>query len=185
MEEGYASASMSAIAARVGGSKGTLYNYFASKEELFEAVVADACLVNAEAMFSGADEHSPLAETLFRIGRSFLGFVLADDAMALHRVVVAEAHRFPELGRVFFESGPRLSQSRLADLLERYLEQGALRDADPEVSAAQFFSLCKGHLHLRVLCNVGPPPTPEQVDGHVENAVRTFVAAYGAVLAAG
>ena len=37
--EGYAAVSMSAIAARLGGSKGTLYNYFASKEELFSAVM--------------------------------------------------------------------------------------------------------------------------------------------------
>jgi AcrR family transcriptional regulator len=41
LEEGYAAASMSAIAARLGGSKGTLYNYFASKEELFKAVIQD------------------------------------------------------------------------------------------------------------------------------------------------
>ena len=42
-EEGYAAASMSSIAARLGGSKGTLYNYFRSKDELFEAQVRDGC----------------------------------------------------------------------------------------------------------------------------------------------
>ena len=40
-EEGYAAASMSTIAARLGGSKGTLYNYFKSKEELFGAYVRE------------------------------------------------------------------------------------------------------------------------------------------------
>ena len=42
-EQGYTAASMSTIAARLGGSKGTLYNYFKSKEELFEAQVRDMC----------------------------------------------------------------------------------------------------------------------------------------------
>ncbi len=41
MEEGYAATSMSAIAARLGGSKGTLYNYFRSKAALFTAVVEE------------------------------------------------------------------------------------------------------------------------------------------------
>src|SRR5271170_7231779 len=42
-EEGYAAASMSTIAARLGGSKGTLYNYFKSKEELFAAYIRETC----------------------------------------------------------------------------------------------------------------------------------------------
>ena len=42
-EHGYSATSMSAIAARLGGSKGTLYNYFRSKEELFEAQLRDVC----------------------------------------------------------------------------------------------------------------------------------------------
>ena len=52
LEEGFAAASMSAIAARVGGSKGTLYNYFKSKEALFEAYVQRHCAWQQEAMFA-------------------------------------------------------------------------------------------------------------------------------------
>src|ERR1700748_881544 len=51
LEVGYSCASMSAIAARVGGSKGTLYNYFKSKEELFEAFVRRSCDRFGEAVF--------------------------------------------------------------------------------------------------------------------------------------
>ncbi|MFT3998253.1 MAG: helix-turn-helix domain-containing protein, partial [Asticcacaulis sp.] len=47
LEEGFDAASMSAIAARVGGSKGTLYNYFKNKEELFEAFVDRHCVLHA------------------------------------------------------------------------------------------------------------------------------------------
>ena len=53
-EEGFAAASMSSIAARLGGSKGTLYNYFKSKEELFAAYVREECARFAEGVFDGA-----------------------------------------------------------------------------------------------------------------------------------
>ena len=43
LAQGYAATSMSEIAARLGGSKGTLYNYFRSKEELFSAFIVDTC----------------------------------------------------------------------------------------------------------------------------------------------
>lgn len=56
MEEGYAAASMSTIAARVGGSKGTLYNYFRSKAELFVAVIQHQCDLSQAELFDGIDE---------------------------------------------------------------------------------------------------------------------------------
>src|SRR5580692_6870568 len=63
-EEGYAAASMSTIAARLGGSKGTLYNYFRSKEELFEAQVVEGCARFGEAAFERLSEGGSIAEVL-------------------------------------------------------------------------------------------------------------------------
>ncbi len=51
MEDGFAAASMSSIASRVGGSKGTLYNYFPSKQQLFEAMIRNECDLKQAAMF--------------------------------------------------------------------------------------------------------------------------------------
>ena len=51
MMQGFAATSMSAIATRLGGSKGTLYNYFKSKEELFGAVVSRECAGLAASLF--------------------------------------------------------------------------------------------------------------------------------------
>src|SRR5580692_404744 len=68
-EEGYAAASMSTIAARLGGSKGTLYNYFRSKEELFEAQVRKDCDHFAKEAFDPLlTEERPLAEVLTQLG---------------------------------------------------------------------------------------------------------------------
>src|ERR1700722_2359782 len=70
MDVGYSAASMSMIAARVGGSKGTLYNYFKNKEELFEAQVRDMCGHGAERMF-GTGLEGPPAESLTAFGEQY------------------------------------------------------------------------------------------------------------------
>ena len=71
LEEGFAKASMSVIAAKLGGSKGTLYNYFKSKEELFNAYVERRCLWQDE-IFSEPKAGETPRETLSRIARAYL-----------------------------------------------------------------------------------------------------------------
>src|SRR5947209_16334161 len=77
LEEGFANASMSMIAARLGGSKGTLYNYFKSKDDLFNAYVERRCLWQDEIFAAPLDNETP-DETLRRIGRAYLTRVLTD-----------------------------------------------------------------------------------------------------------
>jgi AcrR family transcriptional regulator len=179
LQEGYAAASMSAIAARLGGSKGTLYNYFTSKTELFAAYMAEACMANSEALLATSDDDTPLAEALHKIGVGFLTFVLRDDAMAVHRLVIGEAERFPEVGEAFFEAGPKQSLAALAAWLKRRMERGDMRQADPEAAAQQFFALCKAHLFSMRMWNVIPEVPPAEIERHIAGQVEMFVAAYG------
>ncbi len=179
LEEGYAAASMSAIAARLGGSKGTLYNYFPSKTDLFAAVMAAACFAHSEALFAAADDAETVEQGLRGLGRGFLEFVLEDTTLAIHRVVVAEAHRFPELGQAFYESGPALSFNRLAAWLKVRMAAGELKPADPHVAATQFYALCKARLHAMRLWGLIDTPPREEIEAEVELALKTFLAAYG------
>jgi len=108
LAQGYAATSMSEIAAKLGGSKGTLYNYFRSKEELFSAFMSDVCSDQAAIYFdplTPIGEGKSVRESLIDLGVSLLDFLLQDDFIAVHRLVVAEADRFPELGRLFYEAG--------------------------------------------------------------------------------
>src|SRR6201996_5918804 len=75
LEEGFANASMSVIAARLGGSKGTLYNYFKSKDELFNAYVERRCLWQDE-IFAAPHKGETVEQTLCRIGRAYLARML-------------------------------------------------------------------------------------------------------------
>src|ERR1700749_2345260 len=77
-EQGYAAASMSSIAARLGGSKGTLYNYFKSKEELFEAQVRDICGQVAEYMSEMPADGDPIA-VLTDLGEQYVAHLFSQQ----------------------------------------------------------------------------------------------------------
>ncbi len=180
LKEGYAAASMSAIAARVGGSKGTLYNYFRSKEELFAAFMHDACGKQAEDLLDhmpelGDDPHAALLE----IGMGLCNLVMSPNVMAISRLVVAESERFPELGQVFYETGPRSGELRLTAHFDRAVAQGHLKAVDTTRLARRFKNLCLGDLFDRRLWGVIPNPTPEVLRESVSEAVDIFLAAYG------
>src|SRR5579863_5832146 len=97
LSNGYAGTSMSAIAAKLGGSKGTLYNYFCSKEELFAAVIERKCEQFLRALYDAEVEGGDLREALMHAAKRVIELALADDTIATHRLVVAECGRFPEI----------------------------------------------------------------------------------------
>src|SRR6201986_4175353 len=89
LEEGFGAASMSTIAARLGGSKGTLYNYFKSKDELFQAYVLRRCLWQDEIFAFPKSGETP-EQTLRRIARAYLKRVLTDFHLKNFRLISAE-----------------------------------------------------------------------------------------------
>jgi AcrR family transcriptional regulator len=179
MREGFAAASMSEIAARLGGSKGTLYNYFRSKDELFTAYVQRHCIVQSMAMFDLASDELDIEQALTALGVAYLNFVLSDFAQINYRVIIAEAPRNPEIGRTFYETGPMNGARRLADLLAKAAARGDLKLDDPLRAAHQFIGLCQNRLMKARQCNYMPEPTAEETASEVAAAVETFLAAFG------
>jgi AcrR family transcriptional regulator len=179
MEEGFAAASMSAIAARVGGSKGTLYNYFKSKEALFEAYIVRHCVWQQEAMFALVTPDSDIAEALTHFGRGYLASVFSEFSLRNFRLIVAEAERAPQIGKAFYEAGPLAGVARLAGHIERWAREGRLSLADPVGAAHQFIGLCQNRLFKARLCNAVPELSAEGIDAEVGAAVATFLAAFG------
>lgn len=178
LEEGFAAASMSTIAGRLGGSKGTLYNYFKSKDELFEAYVQRRCVLNHESIYDHAPDGEMVADALTRLGQAYLRRVLSDENLRHFRLIVAEAERSPEIGRAFYETGPARGAQRLADRISEWVSAGRLEAADPLMAARQFLSLCSNHYFKARLCNALPELTDEQVDAEVTGAVDTFLRAF-------
>jgi TetR/AcrR family transcriptional repressor of mexJK operon len=177
-EQGYGSASMDAIAREAGVSKATLYAHFAGKDQLFAAIVGAECRSHSQALTAPDIDRLEVRQALAAIGRNFLDLVLSAKARAIYRIVIAEAPRFPELGRAFYASGPAAVLARLADYLGAADARGTLRVEDPKLAAEQFVAMLMGPLHMRHLLGLTAEfgdRDPAQV---VEAAVATFLSAY-------
>jgi len=177
-EEGYQATSMSAIAARLGGSKGTLYNYFDSKEALFEAHIRESCGRIAAEILDFSDDR-PVPEVLQRLGERYLDRIYSDWSVRTFQIIVAEAKRTPELARQFFEAGPMVGHDRLTIYLEQAAARGEVKIADRSEAAWQFLGLCRIH-HLEVMLGVIPQSSPAETTKQVEWAVEMFMMRYGA-----
>src|SRR6516225_63975 len=100
LAQGFDAASMGAIAREAGVSKGTLYVYFKSKEELFEAIVEEQCGQQAEQIFS-FDATADIETELRRLGRELSHFIAQPGRVSALRTVIAIADRMPEIGAKF------------------------------------------------------------------------------------
>jgi AcrR family transcriptional regulator len=178
LKRGFDAASMGEIAREAGVSKGTLYVYFKSKEELFEAIVEEQCGLQGELIFTfDANDHDVEA-VLTRLGDAFLRFMCRTRGISPLRTVIAIAERMPELGAKFYSSGPALGISSLKSYLEHQVAAGVLKPHDCEVVAAQFIDSCLSTTFKPMLFNAAGAPTDAHMDRVVRTAVRTVLAAY-------
>lgn len=120
LNEGFEATSIDAIAGSAGISKKTIYGRFSSKADLFEAVIVRFIEENVPAIELAASQAGPVAERLHRIALAVLEVALTVDTIAVRRIIVAEAARFPEFARLLHDFG----LARVAPLIERCLEEG-------------------------------------------------------------
>ncbi len=176
--EGYAAASMSHIASRLGGSKGTLYNYFKSKEELFVAHVQHQCECKVGEAFAPPLLGDNPVEILAGLADRVLTAILSDEAAAFYSLIVSEAQRNPAIGKAFYENGPRRGIQRVAEYLAHAHAEGQMLVDDCLLAAEEFLSLVHGGLHWKRVLNVVPNPTRAQIHDQARRAAEIFVRAY-------
>ena len=177
LEHGYAATTMSAIAATLGGSKGTLWNYFPNKEELFSAVLRHATAAYHARLARILDEHGELEPTLRCFASDLLRQVTLPESIALHRLAIAEAGR-SDMGAIFFEIAPRHTRALLGNFLVGAMERGQLRHADPERAAHTLITLTLSGCHQKIIWGQMDHPAAGQMDADVTFAVDCFLRAY-------
>ncbi len=175
---GYAASSMSTIAARLGGSKSTLYNYFKNKDDLFAACISRHCAWQSDAMFSILVGGRDVRSTLTTVAHNYLMLVLSDNNMNMFRLVVAESARDPEIGVLFYESGPQRGLFRLSEFLAERTALNELSMADAWEAAQTLIALCINRQMTMRLCNYAPAPSQEQVALEVDRAIESFMTLY-------
>jgi len=177
--DGYEGASMSRIAAEAGVSKGTLYNYFTCKAELFSAYVHRDCSRWIALVFDELDYAAPPEEMLPQIGRRIFAMLLSDRALVMYRMVVAEAEKFPELAQTFYAAGPARAVAHVAAYISRAAEDGRLCVDDPEFAAEQFLALMQTHLSMKRRLRLIGMPSQAEIEHVVGKAVQMFLSSYG------
>lgn len=179
LKKGYEATSMAEIAAAVGGSKTTLYAYFASKDALFEAFVISEAKQRAAVIIALPLNASDPVGALAEIGRSLLKVLFDETVDALERLVQHEVLRFPALGKVFYETGPAAAKARTATYIEEATQAGALAVDDPIMAAEHFIMLCHAKLVMPFRFGVRQAPKPSEIDEVVDAAITVFMKAYG------
>jgi TetR/AcrR family transcriptional repressor of mexJK operon len=178
-QDGYEGASMSHIASMAGVSKGTLYNYFAGKKDLFAAFVQRECTQRLLLVFDEIDADGPLEATLLRIGRRILDMLLSESGLLIYRMVVAEAQKFPELAEAFHAAGPRPALARMTALIARQTDAGRLSVPDPEFAAEQLFGLMQTRMVMQRRMGMTSQVSEDEVARVVQAAVQLFLRGYG------
>jgi len=169
MEQGYANATLDEVIRRSGGSRATLYKQFGDKDGLFAAIIAEICAEMTAPLANPPANQTPEA-ALLAFGRAFMAGLMAPSGLALYRVVIGEAERFPELAEAVYRSGPNAAAEQLAV----HLRHWRLSNADR--AARQFLEMIKGDLHFRALLRLEPVPTQAEIEDCVKSAIRLFLA---------
>jgi AcrR family transcriptional regulator len=175
---GYDGASMNEIAAEAAVSKPTLYVYFDSKENLFDALI-EAVLVTVPESLLVLDPADPEVEAaLTRCGIALMTKITAPEKIDMLRVVLGAAGQFPEIGQKFFRMGPGRAIATFSSYLATLNSRGVLSVPDPDLAAYQLLELIQS-VHLRrLMFGETRSVTAPEIERTVRAGVRTFVTAY-------
>jgi AcrR family transcriptional regulator len=137
-EKGFAAARLDEIAARAGVSKGGVYLYFETKQDLFRAVVAQAIAPNMQAIRTMIAGHpGPFADLARAIPERIAGLIEALPIGGVVKMVIAEAGNFPELARVWHDQLVAVALGALTDAVAAAQARGEVKPGDPRAYALQ------------------------------------------------
>ena len=181
LEHGFAATSIEAVCVRAGVSKRTFYHRYADKAVLVRAVVAR--LIDAARPPAPAPDAGDLSGALRKLGVDVLDAALSPRIIALHRLIVAESHRFPELlDAVAVTGGRDRVVAQIVALLRGTWPQ--LDADDASFAANQFLQLIVSLPQQRMLA-VGQPLPAAQRAQWVERSVELFLGGLRGTAAAG
>jgi AcrR family transcriptional regulator len=173
LKDGYR-VSMGAVAREAGVSKQTVYAHFANKDALFHAAVQQLVLPLHASL---GPEPRSLAATLTALAKAHQAHVMDQDNVALGRMLIAEAPRFPAAARTFYRTAIDAVATRLARVMGEAMDAGVMRREDPDVAAEIFLAMLHGLEGDRRLFGL-PARGDASQDEWARHAVTVFMHAY-------
>jgi AcrR family transcriptional regulator len=178
LRDGFEGASVDDIARVAGVSKATLYSYFSDKRVLFQEVARNEFEVIAERATQSIDRNAPARQVLTQAAFAIISYNTSPMGISFYRMCLAEAERFPDIGKAYYESGPAVAHREISAFLEEAHARGELQIDDPLRAAKVFLSLCRSDLHIRLLLAVTDQAKMNEVNEIVKDSVEVFLARY-------
>lgn len=174
-QEGYSGASMDAIALAAEVSKPTLYMYFGSKQQLFETIMMarrDEMLEPLEQMSKG------LVQDLLNFSWSYAETVMKPEFLSLARLIIAEAQRFPSIGRAYQQAGPNRVLRGMMAYLTQQKKAGHLTFLDAELAAQDLWALILSAPRSHALHMPDDIPGRAAIARSINNGLAVYLRAY-------
>lgn len=164
VEKGFAATRVEEVAARAGVSKGTLFLYFPSKEELFKAVVRENAGRHLDDAFREVAEfRGASAELLRQFLRRWWTQYGGTPAAGLTKLMLSEAANFPDLAQYYQDEVVGPSHELLRRVVQRGIDSGEFRAVDltqlVHLIVAPLVQMVTWRYSLAPCC-----PTAQQID---------------------
>ncbi|MCL6739747.1 TetR/AcrR family transcriptional regulator [Sphingomonas sp. RB56-2] len=174
-EKGFASAKLDEIAKRAGVSKGTLYLYFADKEQLFRAVIRDAVVPNVERLRAALIQAGlPFGDLVRLFFSNFVEVTARVPIGAVAKMVISESGNFPELAKVWHDEVVSKAIGTMTALIEMAQAKGEVRAGDARLHTFSLLGpMLMGILYRQTLEPIGGEPLDlgELAKQHVETVL--------------
>lgn len=169
---GYGKASLTRVVKTAEASKSTLYSRYASKEELFLAIIRAQIEQLSPATSLQSSVGMALDEGLTAYASHMLKHSLFGDLRGVDRLIYSESHQFPELAQAARER-TELGVKRLQTFIRKCAERDGIPCRNPRMVAENFIFMIRGWYADIVLSN--REVTVAECERWVKNAVRTIV----------
>lgn len=177
LDTGYDRTTLEHIARAAEVSTGTLFKHFPTKAKLFGGIIERAWTETVEDMAQPGS--GSVSEELRRIGLDYANRLSQVETVALFRVIIAEAPRFPELGQALYERGKAPYLERLEQFLTDASSKGSLEPRDSWSTATrEFLGMVNDQVFWPRLLIVDFVPEADVVEAVVDSAVATFLTRY-------
>ncbi|QTL04725.1 TetR/AcrR family transcriptional regulator [Aquabacter sp. L1I39] len=177
LEEGYDGAKMDTIARVASLSKATLYAHFASKSDLFEALIRHECRAVNASLYRPDPGNPRMTDELRKVAANYRQIFIHKAGIELYRILVPVAPRFPRLARTFYAEGPSATIRQLADYLGVLRDTGRLRLPDADLAARQFLALVTEDIKLNGALGL-PAASARQTEKIITSGIAMFVSVY-------
>jgi len=178
LEKGFERGSLDDVAKKAGASKATIYSHFGDKVGLFRAIIASRADVISTPIKQAEITHASVDDVLKAFGTNFLNTLTSPIALKFYKLIISHGAHFPELGRMWFDNGPRTIIRKLAAFLRERTAEGELDVADPEAAAEMFLMSLRGTVHIQALLQLIEPPFDALITAKVKASVDMFIKAH-------